>query len=43
MKEDEMSRGQKNWQKLRNIILSKSLAHKQKDKKFRLFQKQTTV
>lgn len=43
MKEEEMSRGRKNWQKLRNIILSKSLAHKQKDKKFQLFHKQTST
>lgn len=40
MKEEEMSRGRKNWQKLRNIILSKSLGHKQKDKKFDLFKKE---
>ena len=43
MKEEEMSRGQKNWQKLRNIIKSKTLTHKQKEKKFNLFQKEVNM
>ena len=38
-----MSRGKKNWQKLRNIILSKNLGHKQKGNKFELFKRETKV
>lgn len=42
MKEEEISRGKKNWKKLQQIILSKSLSHKLKDKKFQLFKKEVT-
>jgi hypothetical protein len=43
MKEEEVSRGKKNWMKLKSIILNKNLAHKQKDKKMSLFKKEAVV
>lgn len=43
MKEEEISRGKKNWMKLKSIILNKNLAHKQKDKKMALFNKDSVV
>ena len=43
MKDEEISRGKKNWMKLKSIIMNKNLAHKQKDKKMSLFDKNTQV